>query len=173
MAPTEPATGPTRPAWRFATSKLHKREHSNGNAALLEFAKALGSRDNALRRDECGDWAIFGSRGHIFACPDSTPAKPDPQRPSFQIMVSGVSARGWSFAKAAMTFAIVCQDGDDEGALMMPRLPTKDEAEIIRDKLGIAKRREDTEAALERLRGMAVKHHFSRPDARDDQGRHQ
>jgi hypothetical protein len=60
-------------------------------AALLEFGKALGSRDNALRRDECGDPAIFGTRGHIYACPGGTASKPDPKRPSFQVMVSGAS----------------------------------------------------------------------------------
>ena len=31
--------------------------------ALLELVKALGCRDAALRRDECGDWAIFGKHG--------------------------------------------------------------------------------------------------------------
>ena len=39
--------------------------------ALLALVEALGCRDNALRRDECGDWCISGairldlrSRGH-------------------------------------------------------------------------------------------------------------
>jgi hypothetical protein len=34
-------------------------------SALLEFARAIGSRSRALRRDECGDWRINGKRGHI------------------------------------------------------------------------------------------------------------
>ncbi len=29
--------------------------------ALLELAKALGCRDNALRRDKCGDWRMAGA----------------------------------------------------------------------------------------------------------------
>ena len=28
--------------------------------ALLTLVEALGCRDNALRRDECGDWATEG-----------------------------------------------------------------------------------------------------------------
>ena len=35
------------------------------HSALLEFARAIGSRSRALRRDECGDWRINGKRGHI------------------------------------------------------------------------------------------------------------
>jgi hypothetical protein len=35
--------------------------------ALLALREALGARDNSLRRDECGDWAIFGKNGHIYA----------------------------------------------------------------------------------------------------------
>jgi hypothetical protein len=37
--------------------------------ALLKLAEALGCRDNALRRDECGDWRIVGRLGHIYAIP--------------------------------------------------------------------------------------------------------
>jgi hypothetical protein len=44
--------------------------------ALLELVKALGCRDAAFRRDECGDWRISGKFGHIYAVPER-----------FQIMV--------------------------------------------------------------------------------------
>jgi hypothetical protein len=37
--------------------------------ALLAFAEACGTRASALRRDECGDWAIWGSNGHVYAFP--------------------------------------------------------------------------------------------------------
>ena len=46
--------------------------------ALLKFAEALCSRDNALRRDENGDWRISGKFGHIYGVPEG-----------FQIMVVG------------------------------------------------------------------------------------
>ena len=36
---------------------------------LLRLAEALDSRSAALRRDDCGDWAIWGNNGHIYAVP--------------------------------------------------------------------------------------------------------
>ena len=47
------------------------------------FARAHGSRGVALRRDECGDCRINGSRGHVYAAPEG-----------FQIFVMGWSANG-------------------------------------------------------------------------------
>ena len=35
--------------------------------ALLAFAQAADTRPSCLRRDENGDWAIFGANGHIYA----------------------------------------------------------------------------------------------------------
>jgi hypothetical protein len=37
---------------------------------LLRFAEAIDCRARALARDECGDWAIQGKQGHIYACPE-------------------------------------------------------------------------------------------------------
>ena len=42
------------------------------------------------------------------------------------------------------------QDGDTDGGMLMGRLPTKDEAEVIRSRLGILKKREVGELELER-----------------------
>jgi hypothetical protein len=38
--------------------------------ALLAFAEACVTRPNDLRRDECGDWAIWGNNGHVYAVPE-------------------------------------------------------------------------------------------------------
>jgi hypothetical protein len=78
-------------------------------AALVDFAKALGSRDSALRRDECGDPRINGRYGHVYALPDG-----------FQIVFLG-TARSWGYAKKAMSFAKVTQDGDEEGCRLRAR----------------------------------------------------
>jgi hypothetical protein len=126
--------------------------------ALLAFAKALGCRDNALRRDECGDRRFNGTHGHIYAVPGSLDR---PRTPGFQIFVMGWSANGWNRArKAISTFADVTNDGDDEGALFVDRLPTAEEAEVIRHWCGIAKRQTYTEEQLvgmrERARSMAA-----------------
>ena len=51
-----------------------------------------------------------------------------------------------------MAFAKVAQAGDAEGILLLDRLPTSDEAEIIRGKLQIAKKRETSDEELARLR---------------------
>jgi hypothetical protein len=73
---------------------------------------------------------------------------------------TGESARRWSAIKDKLTpFCRLTQDGDDEGCLHLARLPTPDEAELIRDALGIRKRRKmspeakrKARAALERFR---------------------
>jgi hypothetical protein len=111
--------------------------------ALLEMIRALGCRDNALRRDECGDWSIIGRKGSVYAVPDG-----------FQIMITGWTAIGWNAAKKALAFATVTQDGDMEGGLIMSGLPTADEAEAIRHYVGLAKKRLLNEAERARLASM-------------------
>jgi len=107
--------------------------------ALLKFAEALGSRDSALRRDECGDWRINGSRGHVYAVPGSLD---EPTRPGFQIFVTCETGMAWTYAKKALAFAIVCNDGDEGGAFILHRLPMPHEAELIRRYAGISKKRD-------------------------------
>jgi hypothetical protein len=34
---------------------------------LLEFRQAIGAREASLRRDDCGDWAVSGTSGHVYA----------------------------------------------------------------------------------------------------------
>jgi hypothetical protein len=109
--------------------------------ALAVFAQALGSASSALRRDECGDPRIFGKRGHVYAVPEG-----------FQLYCVCESPRAWTYAKRALSFAEVTQDGDEEGMLIMDRLPTAEEAETIRSYLGINKAREYDAETLARLR---------------------
>jgi hypothetical protein len=107
---------------------------------LDDLVKALGCQDRAYRRDDFGDWIVEGKHGHIFAHAEG-----------FYLYCSPASARAWGFAKKALAFCRVTQDGDDEGFLLLDRLPTSEEAEVIRDKLGIRKRREISDAERERL----------------------
>jgi hypothetical protein len=129
--------------------------------ALLKLVEALGSRPAALRRDECGDWRVMGRLGHIYAVPEG-----------FQICFRGApefeepppGSKAWGFAKTAMQpFVIVTQDGDSEGVMAMSRLPTEGEAEIIRAKLGIAKKREISDSERARLAEMGQRYLW-RPD---------
>lgn len=112
---------------------------------------ALGCREAALRRDECGDWHIEGSNGHVYAVPSTLDR---PNRPGFMLYVMAGSPKAWTFAKRALAFAKIVNDGDEEGAFVMHRLPTADEAGLIRRYCGIPKRREVTEAELDRLRSV-------------------
>ena len=105
--------------------------------ALLGFAAACGTRADKLRRDECSDWAIWGSNGHIYAVAPNV----------FQLMVGcdfdnqkWSSARGWESAKRRLSFGKVTQDGDDEGVIILDRLPSKPEAKEIRFILGVPKK---------------------------------
>jgi hypothetical protein len=104
---------------------------------LLVFAGSIDSRASALRRDDCGDWAIFGSNGHIYAVPEG-----------FQLMIGcdvenarWTSARGWESAKKRLRFGKLTQDGDQEGSIIIVRVPSKAEAAEIRDILGIPQAR--------------------------------
>jgi hypothetical protein len=64
------------------------------------------------------------------------------------------SRKAWTYAKRALSFPRVTQDGDEEGVLTMDRLLTADEAEVIRDYLGIAKRPDVSEEERERHRSF-------------------
>lgn len=97
--------------------------------ALLSLASALSSTSTALRRDECGDWRIRGTAGHIYAVPGG-----------FLITAESGTARGWGAVKRRLAFATLQRDGDDEGALFFDRHPCVSEAAEIRRALGIRKR---------------------------------
>ena len=127
--------------------------------ALLKFAKALGCRDNALRRDENGDWRVNGTKGHVYAVPGTLDER---KVEGFQMFVIGCqTSRQWTAVKAAMKgFASLTNDGDDEGALFMGRLPSPNEAETIRRYCGVAKKRELGEEELARLRAFALETRF-------------
>jgi hypothetical protein len=126
--------------------------------ALLAFAEALDSRASALRRDDCGDPAIWGSNGHIYAVPIAPGGlgwRGEPAITGYQLMIGcdfdnrrWSSARGWESAKKRLGFGKVTQDGDCEGSIILDRLPSKAEAAEIRDILGIPKRVEYSEEVL-------------------------
>jgi hypothetical protein len=103
-------------------------------SALDRFAVALNCSPSTLRRDDCGDPSIRGKRGHVYATPGES------GRLCFWIYHAAGSGRGWTNAKRDMAFASLVNDGDDEGAWSLDRLPTAAEAETIRSRLSIRKR---------------------------------
>lgn len=128
--------------------------------ALLLLAKNLGSRDRALRRDECGDWRIEGRKGHIYAVPRDNDAK----QFSYLIIFSGGSAssRVWNHAKRMLGgFARLTLDGDFEGAFLLDQRPSFEQAAAIRKELGIPKRRVLSDRHLGALMAAGERHRFN------------
>jgi hypothetical protein len=125
---------------------------------LLRFADALDCRSKALARDDCGDWAIEGKHGHIYACPEG-----------FQLcFVSRYGVNEWDGAgphiddydraKRLLMFANLAQDGTGEGIFFLDRLPNESEAAAIRDVFGILRRKQlsDEQLTVLRERGKAL-----------------
>ena len=123
--------------------------------------QALNAWSRALRRDECGAWRIAGERGSIHTWGDGK---------TWVLYVVCHSARHWTHTKQRLAICQVTQDGDDEGCLRLHRLPTPDQATVIRDILGIRKRVEFGPAELERRRTLMKRHALAagRPNADED-----
>ena len=126
---------------------------------LSDLLTVLHGAMNALRRDECGDPTIFGSRGHIRAC-DGT----------FLIYVVCRSAKHWTYAKRQLAFCRVIQDGDEEGVLQLDRLPSPGEAEVIRTYIGLRQTRQVSPEQALRLRPGRPLQAAKSPDERDERG---
>lgn len=97
---------------------------------------------------------FIGKSGHVYRDGDG-----------FLLYVEAGSPRRWSNIKSRLAFCRINQDGDDEGCLHLDRLPTPDEAELIRDALGIRKRRNLSPETIERATialGLA-RSHVNRP----------
>jgi hypothetical protein len=120
--------------------------------ALLELVKALGCRDNALRRDECSDWRVNGKQGHIYAVPEGFQLCFFARNGVNEYDGDGPHIEDYIRAKRALIFCRLAQDGTGEGIFFLDRSPTPEEAEIIRETFDIAKKRIVSEAELERLR---------------------
>jgi len=108
---------------------------SQDKAQLAELLAALYGSPSALRRDEAGLWILRGSRGYCSTWGDER---------TCQLIVAPQSEmsskKAWTWIKKRLAFAELTQDGDEEGCFRLHRLPTTDEAEKIRDIVGIRKR---------------------------------
>jgi hypothetical protein len=110
----------------------------NDQTRLEALVAAIDASPRALRRDPCGDYMITGKLGHI--CADGH---------GFLLYVSTrESPRRWTMVKRRLAFCQLNQDGDDEGCLRLDRLPRVEEATLMREALGIRKRRHVPTKAL-------------------------
>jgi hypothetical protein len=112
-------------------------------ASLKALLAALDASETTLRRDlvrsegRAGDWAIYGKLGHVYGDGDGylLCVVADDERDE--------SARRWTNVKARLAgICRVTQDGDDEGCLYLDRLPAPHEAGVIREALGIKRKRQ-------------------------------
>jgi hypothetical protein len=111
-------------------SPLNRLRQQN-RADLAGLLEAINGASNALRRDECGDPVITGSRGAIRSC-----------NGKFSVYVTCRSARHWHFVKKALSgFCAVTQDGDDDGIVQLKHVPTGDEVARLRDAIGLRQTR--------------------------------
>jgi len=98
---------------------------------LEVLLEALEASQLALRRDACSDQAINGRAGHIYASGDN-----------FLIYASPLSSRRWTNIKQRLrAFCRLSQDGDDEGCLILDRLPSRPQAALIRYAIRLKRRR--------------------------------
>jgi hypothetical protein len=101
-------------------------------AQQLRLLAALGAWDRALRRDELAAWCIQGARGSIYTSGDGK---------TWVLYVACRSARHWSAVRIKLAaFATITQDADEEGVARLHDLPAPEQAEVIREALGIRKR---------------------------------
>jgi hypothetical protein len=129
-------------------------------ARLEALLEALDASPRALRREqyrgsnERGDYAINGKSGHIYA-----------DGAGYLLCVTtGESTRRWTNIKCKLAFCRLTQDGDDEGCLHLDRLPTPAEADLIREVLGIRrKRRYQSPETLASVRATLAKFSVARP----------
>ena len=113
-------------------------------AQQLRLLAALGAWDRALRRDELAAWCIQGTRGSIYTSGDGK---------TWVMYVACRSARHWSAVRAKLAaFTTITQDGDDEGVARLHDLPAPEQAEVIREALGIRKRVAVSSSWRDRLR---------------------
>ena len=138
----------TRPV--VAASPVHNR--ADDRVRLQAMLTALDASSVALHRDlhrgegRNGDHGIHGKLGHIYA--DGT---------GFLLCVNAKderyqSLRRWTNIKRRLAFCRITQDGDDEGCLRLDRLPTPAEAVLIREALGIKRKRHLTPENLATLK---------------------
>ena len=125
------------------------RDEERGDRRQQErLLAALDAAPSQLRRDEAGWWTITGRRGVIHTWGDGT---------TFVVHVRCRSPQHWTFTRRRLAFLTVTQDGDEDGCLRLPRLPTRDEAVVIRDVLGLRKRVAYAAPALERKRASMAR----------------
>lgn len=105
--------------------------------------KALGT-STRWAKDECGDYNLLGTEGKIFVGNTFW----------YVYVEKGVDL------KKRLDFMILSQDGGTEAIFKLDRLPTKEEAKIIRNIIGLKKKRTISPEHLQKLIESNKLHRF-------------
>jgi|ERR1700733_3143900 len=100
------------------------------------LANALEISPRNVRKDECDRWTIRGKNGQCQSFDDK----------SYLMYVATRSSRKWGAVKrkAKALDWDLAQDGDDEGCFRLG-LPNKVQSKLLRELLGLRRRRASTE----------------------------
>ena len=137
---------------------VKKTWSKDDKVSLIDFVDAIDTRHKLIKYDECYNWRIQGTSGHVYAIPEHG---------VFYICVETGSPRAWGAAKKFMAFCTISQDGDDEGVFRLNRLPTTLEGNMIRRVVGLPKRRRISPETKERLARYSFKNREPRAEAGD------
>ena len=96
--------------------------------ALKSLMLDMGASRVTYGLDECGDPKLQGTWGRVYAVPEG-----------FQVVVYCDSVRQWSHLKVKLPFGKVTADCDREGLISVPNSITSEEAQRLRQVLGIRK----------------------------------
>lgn len=119
----------------FAKDKLY----------LQELIEALDISINSLKLDTCRDYNLVGRRGIISTEGDS-----------WYLYTSWNTKAKWTVTKKRLNFMEVSQDGDEEGILKLSRMPTSEEAQLVRKICGFSKRPVLTEEERARRKSLST-----------------
>lgn len=142
---------------------MTREEYKQDKVKLVQLVEALNASSSYVHRDECGVWRLRGRPG----CYASTWG----EEGGWLLVVvpeTELSALGWSWAKKRLSFAEVTQDGDNEGCFRLHRLPSSDEAKVIRDILGFRKRIDFSPEELARRKELGRRLHQNYPEQRGE-----
>jgi hypothetical protein len=137
----------------------NRQEEQDDKVQQEKLLVALDAAPFQLRRDECGWWVIRGRYGSFQTWGDGK---------TWVAYVMCCSDRHWTITKRRLGFMKVTQDGDDEGCLRLFDLPTQERAAVIRDVLGLRKRRTLSKESRDKLIAAGVNRRFragARPEA--------
>ncbi|HEY3319243.1 MAG TPA: hypothetical protein VGP72_02060 [Planctomycetota bacterium] len=117
---------------------MHRHATAGTPDLLRQQIEVLAKNLRAhVKLDPCRDPVIQGRCGNIHA--DGS---------GYSVAVMLQTARQWTSAKNKLRFCVVRQDGDTEGVVLLATKPTRSQAAVLRQILGIKKRPDFSAATL-------------------------